>query len=291
MTDAITIISPRTLTEAKELATTLANANTMPAALKKSPADVLAIVMAGAELGLAPMQSIRGIMLIEGKPTLSADAMGALVKASPLCEYLQCTVTTDKIATFKTQRKGDPDPTTFSFTIEEANQAGLNKPTSSGKPSNWQKFPKAMLRARAQSGICRLVYSDLMLGVYDPDELEPEAAPRVEKPVASTVETLKEELKAKRKFNVVDVPAKPSPPSAPFVADETPEDDPATIGYGKNATMRLVDVTPTELEWYVRNAEQKATAAENDEREMWAARYARYLAEQSRRSQGEGVAS
>lgn len=268
---SLTIISPRNLAEAKELAQTLSNANTMPAALKKSPADVLAIVMAGAELGLAPMQSIRGIMLIDGKPTLSADAMGALVKSSPKCDFLQCTVTTDKVATFVTHRKGDPEPTTFSFTIEEAEQAGLLRPSPSGKPTAWQKFRKAMLRARAQAGICRLVYSDLMLGVYDTNELEPEEAPRVEKAVESTVETLKTDLK-KRRMLIVDAPeAKPSPPS-PAV------EDPATVSWGKHAAVRLADLTDDKLEWYAVDAEKKATANEGDERELWAERFGRYSA-------------
>lgn len=281
----LTIISPTTLAEAKELSTVLANANSMPAALKKSPADVLAIVMAGAELGLAPMQSIRGIMLIEGRPTLSADAMGALVKASPKCEYLQCTVTTDKVATFVTKRRGDPEPTTMSFTIEEATQAGLNRPTASGKPSNWTKFPKAMLRARAQSAICRLVYSDLMLGVYDPDELEP--AP-VEKHVDSTateapamVEALKASLKAKRRATIVDVPeAKPSPPALETPADAYVEG--ALVWPPAYAGKTLAQLNAKQLEWCVVNATREAEKG-GDNRELFAVRLMEFTDEVARR--------
>lgn len=279
---SLTIISPTTFAEAKELSTYLSNANTMPAALKKSPADVLAIVMAGAELGLAPMQAIRGIHLIEGKPTLSADAMGALVKASPKCEYLQCTVTTDKIATFVTKRVGDPEPTTLSFTIEEANLAGLNRPTQSGKPSNWTKFPKAMLRARAQSAICRLVYSDLMLGVYDPDELEADA-PRIEKHVESTVvatvESLKADLKAKKA-------PKPTPPPRASVAE-----DERCVGWGKNADLVLADLDDDKVRWYVANAEEKASANEGNERDVWVDRLLRYTTELAKRGIAEMAVS
>jgi hypothetical protein len=162
----ITIISPRSLAEAKELASTLSTARTIPEALQKAPADVLAIVMAGAELGLAPMQSLRALVLIKGKPTLSADAMGALVKSRrDVCEYLVLDSSDAKAATYTTKRVGDPKPTTLSFAIEDATRAGLNG-------DNWRKFPAAMLRARALSAICRAVYPDLILGVYDPDELE-----------------------------------------------------------------------------------------------------------------------
>lgn len=165
MNSEITIISPKSLAEAKELSKTLSEANTIPQALRKSPADVLAIVMAGAELGLAPMQSIRGIVLIQGKPTLSADAMGALVKSrKDVCEYLMLKHTDGNRATYVTKRNGEPEATTMAFTIEEARVAGLTG-------ENWKKYPAAMLRARALSAICRAVYPDLLLGVYDPDEI------------------------------------------------------------------------------------------------------------------------
>lgn len=278
MNDSLTIISPRNLAEAKELANTLSLANTMPNVLKKSPADVLAIVMAGAELGLAPMQSIRGIVLIQGRPTLSADAMGALVKASPKCDYLQCTESTAKVATFKTQRKGDPEPTMLSYTIEEAQQAGL------AGGDNWRKYPKAMLRARAQSAICRLVYSDLMLGVYDPDELEaPPAEKHVESTVApaasppSTVETLKADLKRKR-MPIVDVPAAvASPPRVEAPGDET------TIGWGVNAAQKLADMKTGAVQALATYAEEAAAKNENDDRDVWVERFARYSAELQRR--------
>ena len=166
MEQSLVVIRPRGLEEAKDLASTLASARTIPQALQKSPADVLAIILSGAELGLAPMQSIRGIVLIQGKPTLSADAMGALAKSRrDVCEYLVLRHSDAQRATYETKRVGDPSPTHMSFTMEEAQKARLTG-------DNWQKYPAAMLRARALSAICRAVYPDLLLGVYDPDELE-----------------------------------------------------------------------------------------------------------------------
>lgn len=283
MTDALTIISPRTLVEAKELATTLSNANSMPAALKKSPADVLAIVMAGAELGLAPMQSIRGIMLIEGRPTLSADAMGALVRSSPLCEYLQCTETTAKVATFVTKRRGNPEKTTFSFSIEEAEQAGLTRPTQSGKPSNWHKYPKAMLRARALSGICRLEYGDLMLGVHDPDEIEAEPKQvastqesRPTPPAAADVASVKADVRKRR--NLAD-----KREATDAVVVSTDEDE-RTVGWGKNAALVLADLDDEKVRWYRDDAEKKAAANVDDTGALWVSRYSRYAAELDRRA-------
>lgn len=185
----ITIITPRSLAEAKELATTLSGARTIPESLQKSPADCMAIIMAGAELGLAPMQSIRALVLIKGKPTLSADAMGALVKSRrDVCEYLLLKHSDAVKATYATKRAGDPEPTTMSFTIDEAKAAGL------AGNDNWRKFPAAMLRARALSAICRAVYPDLLLGVYDPDELAAEprdvTPPRASPPAIESTATV-----------------------------------------------------------------------------------------------------
>jgi hypothetical protein len=167
MSNELAVFSPRTLAEAKDLAAQLATARTLPEALQKSPADILATIMAGAELGLAPMQSIRAIVLIKGKPTLSADAMGALTKSrSDICEYLRLVESTPTKATYETKRKGESQPTTMSFTIEDAQRAGLVAPGGM-----YIKYPAPMLRARCQSSICRAVYPDLLLGVYDPEEL------------------------------------------------------------------------------------------------------------------------
>ena len=52
------------------------------------------------------------------------------------------------------------------WTIEMARTAGLVK-----EKSNWVKIPTDMLVARAQSRLARMVYPDLLAGLYTPDEL------------------------------------------------------------------------------------------------------------------------
>ena len=164
--NSITIITPKNLAEAKELSSQLAGARTIPDALQKSPADVLAIVMAGAELGLAPMQSIRALVLIKGKPTLAADAMVALVKTRrDRCKSFEMTESTPLKATYRTvEVDGNPAGTSISFSMEDARTAGI-------AGDMYRKYPAQMLRARCKAALCREVYPDLMLGVYDPDEL------------------------------------------------------------------------------------------------------------------------
>lgn len=167
MSSELAVIAPQNLNEVKEMSLSLSKASVVAAAFRGNPADVMAVVMAGAELGLLPMQALRGIVMIEGKPTLSADAMAALVMArGDLCEYLRCVKTDATVAVYETKRKGHATPTEFTFSIADAERAGLK-----GK-GNWSKYPAAMLRARALSGVARMVYPDVLMGVYDPDELE-----------------------------------------------------------------------------------------------------------------------
>lgn len=166
----ITVITPKSLPEAQSLAALVSKSSLLPQDLKGKEPEILMIIMTGAEIGLAPMQSIRAIDIIKGKPTLKAEAMTALVRArKDVCEYLVLRESTAKRCTIETRRVGDPSPTTMSYTIEDAAAAGLLLGND-----NYKKFPANMLRARCGSAICKAVYSDLILGLYDPEEIAPE---------------------------------------------------------------------------------------------------------------------
>jgi hypothetical protein len=124
-----------------------------------------AVLLKGHELGFTPMASASSIAIIKGKVSLSADATVALCKRSPACLYLRLVASTEEIATYETQRAGDPSPTALSYTIAQAKTAGL---TGS---QTWRGHAHAMLRARCGAAIARAVYPDLVAGIYDPDEV------------------------------------------------------------------------------------------------------------------------
>jgi hypothetical protein len=131
---------------------------------------VLATVLAGRELGLQAMASLRAIHIVEGKPTLSADLIRALVINSGHARYFRVTERTDTRATFETQRGDDP-PVSLSFTIDEG-RAAWSKGDDAWKKSGWGKFPADMLVARASAKLARLVYPDICFGLYTREELE-----------------------------------------------------------------------------------------------------------------------
>lgn len=210
----MTPFAPQGLEQAMKLAETLAKSNLLPGPLRGKPSDVLVTLITGHELGLSPMQAVRGLHVIDGKAVMSADLTVALVlKRRDVCEWFRLTESTDKRATYQTKRVHS-EPVTISWTIEQASAAGL-----AGR-DNWKKHTAAMLRARAASALARAVYPDLVLGVYDPDEAEEfTPAPRVvaPPPQAST-------LPAAVEGEIVSPPPDEPSSSAP---ETTPEPAPA----------------------------------------------------------------
>ena len=141
----------------------------------KDPNQALMLAMAGRDLGLSYTQALRAFHVIEGKPVLSADGMVAVcVTRRDLCRYFRTIESTDATCTVETHREGEPEPRKLSFTMAEAKRAGV------ASKQNWQRYPAQMLRARARSGLARDVYPDLLMGIYDPDEVGADAPEVIE---------------------------------------------------------------------------------------------------------------
>ncbi len=123
------------------------------------------LLATGHELGLSPMQSLRGIYVVNGKPVLSADLLVAIVRRSGLCEWWRTVESTADCCTIETQRKGEPTPSSRTWTMADAKRAGIT-----GKPI-WAQYPATMLRHRCAADLAREVFADVVFGLYDPEEL------------------------------------------------------------------------------------------------------------------------
>jgi len=154
-----TALEPGSIPEAVSLATLLHKSGLLSADIK-TPEAAFAIIMAGRELGLTAMQSLRSIYIVKGKIGLSADLMVALCKNSPDCEHFTLVESTDKVARYVAKRKGEEE-TAMEFTMEEARLANL------ANGGSWKSYPKAMLRARCASALARAVFPDKTMGIYD----------------------------------------------------------------------------------------------------------------------------
>ena len=180
-----TALVPLTWSDAKEMSKTLATCSVISSDLRNAPANVLATIMAGAELGIPPMTALRSIHIIKGRPVLSASLMVGLVLASGKAEYFVRKESSATSATYETKRFGAPAQS-MTFTIEDAIAAqltagGRRKEGARSDGGNWEKYPQRMLEARAKAALARDVYPDVLEGCYTEDEArdfsEPEFAP------------------------------------------------------------------------------------------------------------------
>lgn len=162
-------LTPRTFEQIDSIAQKIAKTGF---AGVKSADEAFVRVLAGASLGLAPIQALMAIHVVKGRPSLSAQAMLALVRASPLCERFEIVESTRERCVVETKRRRATRPQRVEWTIERAKAAGLIKRAQGekGEPTPWENYPEVMLRWRAISELARLEYSEITLGLYTPEE-------------------------------------------------------------------------------------------------------------------------
>ena len=156
-----TAITVHTLPEALTLSAELAKARPVLPKHCQDAGTVLAIVLAGAELGLPPMLAMRSIHLVEGRPVIAAEMQLAIAARSGV--RWRWVRSDAQIAKLALTRPSWPDHE-HEYTMDMAKRAGL-----AGK-QNWRGHPEAMLRARCVSAAVRAYCPDVLSGVLDPDE-------------------------------------------------------------------------------------------------------------------------
>lgn len=152
-----------------------------------TPQKAMAILQMGHELGLSPMVALNNISVVNGRATLGADLIVAIIMKHP--DYAGMEIKgDDKQCTVSIRRRagGSIDTFTSSFTLADANRAGLVSKDS------WKKYPQRMLKHRAISYAARDAFPDALAGVLMPEEMETvEAQAHIETPVETPVETPK----------------------------------------------------------------------------------------------------
>ncbi|NVZ61230.1 hypothetical protein HX867_03970 [Pseudomonas gingeri] len=158
-------LAPQNIDEALKFADYLANSDIVPKDFQRKPANILVAVQWGMELGLQPMQAMQSIAVINGRPSLWGDAVIALVRSSPLCEYVYET-DDGETASCRVKRVGE-DEQTRTFSMTDAQQAGLK-----GKQGPWAQYPKRMRQMRARSFALRDVFPDVLRGMPMAEEVQ-----------------------------------------------------------------------------------------------------------------------
>lgn len=155
-------LRPSTLKEALQLADLLARSSFVPKDFRGKAGDVFAAIQMGMELGLAPMQSLQNIAVINGRPSLWGDTFFAVVRAHPQCSEINETIRGDgdnRAAFCDVLRRGSK-PVCRSFSVADAKRANLW-----GKPGPWTQYPDRMLQMRARSFACRDAFPDALRGL------------------------------------------------------------------------------------------------------------------------------
>ena len=170
----------------KRFCESLAKSSLVPQDFRGHADNVFVAVQLGLELGLAPMQALQSIAVINGRPSLWGDGMVALVTSHPDFEDMEESITgswTDKtmVARCTIHRRGR-SPVVSEFTYEDAELAG-----STRKKGPWQTHPKRMMQWRARGFAMRDAFADALRGLRLRDEWEDVPPPqekevRVEQP-------------------------------------------------------------------------------------------------------------
>ncbi|GHE33083.1 hypothetical protein GCM10017673_40010 [Streptosporangium violaceochromogenes] len=171
------------LDQAWRLAANLGQSSLLPASLTKNPrttqANVMLILMYGAELGLTPMQSIQEIYVVNGRPQISGRLWLAKVReAGHRVDKIEHTA---EVCTIKITRGDTGEEWEETFTIHDARTAKLlSKDT-------YQQHPKRMLLWRAVANCATAICPEVAMG-YGAELPEPDQQPAPEVALAVAVD-------------------------------------------------------------------------------------------------------
>lgn len=180
------VMSPDKWTLFGRMSVALSNTDFIPKGMRGNPPAIMGCMVYGDALGLHPAIALKEIHVIDGKVGLSGALMlakireaGHKVKFVTMRDadggFIGVTAQGERIAMMKEGRKLVPttvEEDEWSFTIADAHTAGL-LPQESAKAA-WNRYPQAMCRWRAVSGLARFLFADVFAGgaVYVPEEAE-----------------------------------------------------------------------------------------------------------------------
>lgn len=212
------ILNPANLHEALEMAGVLCKSSLIPKDFQGNPGNVLVAIQWGMELGLAPMQALQSIAVINGRPSLWGDAVIALCKSHPVCEWIKESFDEEGAAVCIAKRKGDPEPVERRFSLDDAKKAQLT-----GKQGPWTQYPRRMLQMRARSWCLRDTFPDLLRGMEVAEEQQDRVVETTDQPTSTDPAAT---ATARLKSRLAPPQALPDPP--PDMDAQTGEVMPAT---------------------------------------------------------------
>lgn len=146
------------------IAARIASTQMVPTAYRGKPDDVLAAILTGREMGLGPMQSLRDIYVVDGKPSLSANLLLARLREGGV--VILESESTNERAWIRARRRDTGEIAEVEWTYEEASKITYRKKGgATGKlveKDNWINYRPDMLWARAVGRLSRRLGPDLI---------------------------------------------------------------------------------------------------------------------------------
>jgi hypothetical protein len=206
MAQAFAGLMPTTLGEAFQLSSYLAKSGVIPKALK-TPDAVLAVILAGMEVGLSPLRALNGITIISGNMTMKTDLQLALVRRSGLLQYhdegfelrgqsdtsiadrardgakvLQLVAAVPAGMPYgwcTLQRVGDTEPRTYVFSWVDAERVktsewedGIKSDIKLSEKQTYKNFPQSMYPRRARGAGLQVLFSDVLANIPAQEAME-----------------------------------------------------------------------------------------------------------------------
>ncbi len=158
----VAALVPQTLDEAFRVSQAIAASGLAPRGLEK-PEQIMVAIMAGAELGFAPFQSLQSFAVVNGRPTLWGDGLVAVVRRNG------CTIREwheGETAFCEVTRPDTGETIQRHFSQADAAKAGL-----AGKTGPWQQYPQRMRAMRARAWAVRDGCADMLRGFQIAEEV------------------------------------------------------------------------------------------------------------------------
>ena len=160
---------PQSLDDAFRLSKALAQSGDMvPKHFQAKPEMIMAAIVRGMEIGLAPMQALSNIAVINGRASIWGDALPALLQRAGHAIDSEIDGDGDNRRAVARVKRGDTgEVITRTFSVADAKKAGLW-----AKQGPWQAYPDRMLQMRARSFAARDGAADALMGLQVAEEVQ-----------------------------------------------------------------------------------------------------------------------
>ena len=177
------VLRPQSFPELVQFAQMAAKSQMVPKDFVGKPENIMLAIQMGSELGLAPMQSLQNIAIVNGRPSVWGDALIGLCRQSAHCHDIRewFEGDGDGLTAFCEATRHGSNPVVQSFSVADAKKAGLWKTEPRTKKQGrdgayevdsgpWYSYPRRMLQMRARGFALRDAFPDVLRGLISAEE-------------------------------------------------------------------------------------------------------------------------